>query len=150
MRSLAGCPNRAADGAPLARGRFNRATAREDWLRGVKPLHSLYPGSRGRGHVRGFLDQKTLHPKFKQLAKVVEAFRTYIVNNGPLIPHYGARSHNGEAIATGFVESTVHHVVRKRFCTKPQMLRSKRGAPLLLQTRVKTLHRELGSVAKHG
>ena len=94
------------------------------------------------------MDQQTLHPKFKQLAKAVEEFRTYIVNNGHLIPHYGARSRNGEAMATGFVASTVHHVGRKRFCTKPQMPWSKRGAPLLLQTRVKTLHRARGSVCK--
>src|ERR687884_254473 len=56
---------------------------------------------------------------------------------------------NGEAIATGFVESTVNQVVSKRFCKKQQMQWSKRGAHLLLQTRVKTLNRELGSVCKH-
>jgi hypothetical protein len=88
------------------------------------------------------------YPKFKQLVKAVEEFRTYIVNNGHLIPNYGERYRNGEAIATGFVESTVNQVVSKRFCKKQQMQWSKRGAHLLLQTRVKTLNRELGSVFK--
>jgi hypothetical protein len=88
------------------------------------------------------------YPKFKQLLKAVEEFRTYITNNGHLIPNYGERYRNGEAIATGFVESTVNQVVSKRFCKKQQMQWSKRGAHLLLQTRVKTLNRELGSVFK--
>jgi hypothetical protein len=46
------------------------------------------------------------------------------------------------------VESTVNQVVSKRFCKKPQMQWSKRGAHLLLQTRVKILNGELGSVFK--
>jgi hypothetical protein len=88
------------------------------------------------------------YPKFKQLLKAVEEFRTYIGNNRHLIPNYGERYRNGEAIATGFVESTVNQVVSKRFCKKQQMQWSKRGAHLLLQTRVKTLNRELGAVFK--
>src|ERR671922_700808 len=88
------------------------------------------------------------YPKFKPLLKAVEEFRTSIRNNRPLIPNYGERYRNGEAIATGFVESTVNQVVSKRFCKKQQMQWSKRGAHLLLQTRVKTLNRELGSVFK--
>ena len=88
------------------------------------------------------------YPKFKPLLKAVEEFRTYITNNRHLIPNYGERYRNGEAIATGFVESTVNQVVSKRFCKKQQMQWSKRGAHLLLQTRVKTLNRELGSVFK--
>src|SRR5262249_18366513 len=74
--------------------------------------------------------------------------RTYIVNNAHLIPNYGERYRNGEAIATGFVESTVNQVVSKRFCKKQQMQWTKRGAHLLLQTRVKTLNGELGEVFK--
>jgi cellulose biosynthesis protein BcsQ len=89
------------------------------------------------------------YSKFKQLRKAVEEFRTYIINNGHLIPNYSERYRNGEAIATGFVESTVNQVVSKRFCKRQQMQWSKRGAHLLLQTRVKTLNRELGSVFKH-
>jgi hypothetical protein len=55
-------------------------------------------------------------PKFKQLLKAVEECRTYLRNNRHLIPNYGERYRNGEAIATGFVESTVNQVVSKRFC----------------------------------
>ncbi len=53
-----------------------------------------------------------------------------------------------EAIATGFVESTVNRVVSKRFCKRQQLQWSKRGAHLFLQIRVKTLKRELSSVFK--
>src|SRR3989475_8481933 len=88
------------------------------------------------------------YPKFKQLLKAVQEFCTYITNNRHLIPNYGERYRNGEAIATGFVESTVNQVVSKRFCKKQQMQWSKRGAHLLLQTRVKTLNHELGAVFK--
>jgi hypothetical protein len=42
--------------------------------------------------------------------------------------YYGERYRNGEAIATGFVESTVHQVVSPRFCKRQQMQWSKRGA----------------------
>ena len=52
----------------------------------------------------------------------------------------------GERISTGFVESTVNQVISKRFCKKQQMQWTKRGAHLLLQTRVKTLNQELGAV----
>jgi hypothetical protein len=46
------------------------------------------------------------------------------------------------------VESTVNQVINKRFCKRQQMQWSKRGAHLLLQTRVKTLNRELVTVFK--
>jgi hypothetical protein len=88
------------------------------------------------------------YPKFKPLAKAVEEFRTYIGNNSHLIPNYGERYRHGEAIATGFVESTMNQVISKRFCKKQQMQWSKRGAHLLLQTRVKILNGELGAVFK--
>src|SRR5206468_10526144 len=86
--------------------------------------------------------------QFKQLLKAVEEFRTYIRNNRHLIPNYGERYRNGEAIATGFVESTVNQVVSKRFCKKQQMQWSKEGAHLLLQTRVRTLNGELSDIFK--
>ena len=86
--------------------------------------------------------------KVKPLRKAMEAFRTYIENNSSFLPNYGERYRCGEAIATGFVESTVNQVVSKRFCKKQQMHWGKRGAHLLLQTRVKTLNGELGSVFK--
>src|SRR5262245_28212791 len=88
------------------------------------------------------------YPKFKQLLKAMEEFRTSITNNRHLIPNDGERYRNGEAIATGFVESTVPQMVSKWFCKKQQMQWSKRGAHLRLQTRVNTLNRELDAVFK--
>src|SRR5215217_2258002 len=46
------------------------------------------------------------YARFTPLVKALSALRTYIVNNRHLIPNYGQRYHQGEAIATGFVEST--------------------------------------------
>jgi len=83
-----------------------------------------------------------------QLVKALSQLRTYIVNNRLLIPNDGERYRKGEAIATGFVESTVNEVVSKRFCKKQQMQWSKEGAHLLLQTRVRTLNGELGAIFK--
>ena len=80
--------------------------------------------------------------------KALSQLRTYIVNTRHVIPHYGERYRKGEAIATGFVESTVNEVVSKRFGKKPQMQWSKAGAHLLLQTRVRTLNGELGAIFK--
>src|SRR5499433_2679994 len=88
------------------------------------------------------------YARFNHLVKALSALRTYIGNNRHLIPNYGQRFHDGEAIATGFVESTVNEVVSKRFCKKQQMQWSKSGAHLLLQTRVKTLDGELGAIFK--
>ena len=53
-----------------------------------------------------------------------------------------------EAIATGFVESTVNEVASKRFCKKQQMQWSKEGAHLLLQTRLRVLNGELAGIFK--
>ena len=88
------------------------------------------------------------YARFPQLVKALSGLRTSIVHNRHLRPHYGERYHNGEAIATGFVESTVNEVVSKRFCKKQQMQWSKEGAHLLLQTRVRTLNGELGAMFK--
>jgi len=88
------------------------------------------------------------YARFNHLVKALSELRTYIVNNRHLIPDYGQRYHHGEAIATGFVESTVNEVVSKRFCKKQQMQWSKPGAHLLLQTRVRTLNGELGAIFK--
>ncbi len=86
--------------------------------------------------------------RFPRLVKTLSELRTYIVNNRHVIPNYGERYHNGEAIATGFVESTVNEVVSRRFCKQQQMQWSKEGAHLLLQTRVRTLNGELGTIFK--
>ncbi len=53
-------------------------------------------------------DYRVEYPKFKQLLKAVEEFRTYIQNNAHLIPNYGDRYRHGETITTSFVESTVN------------------------------------------
>src|SRR5467141_3015876 len=88
------------------------------------------------------------YARFPRLIKALAELRTSIVHNRHVIPNDGQRYHHGEAIATGFVESTVHQVVRKRFCKKQQMQWSKSGAHLLLQTRVKTLDGELSVIFK--
>ena len=88
------------------------------------------------------------YARFPRLVKALSELRTYIVNNRHVIPNYGERYRHGEAIATGFVESTVNEVVSKRFCKKQQMQWSKEGAHLLLQTRVRTLNGELGGIFK--
>jgi hypothetical protein len=88
------------------------------------------------------------YTRFPQLVKALSQLRTYIVNNRLLIPNDGERYRKGEAITTGFVESTVNEVVSKRFCKKQQMQWSKEGAHLLLQTRVRTLNGELGAIFK--
>ena len=88
------------------------------------------------------------YPRFPRLVKALSALRTYIVNNRHLISNYSERYHNGEPIATGFVESTVNEVVSKRFCKKQQMQWSKEGAHWLLQTRVRTLNGELADIFK--
>jgi hypothetical protein len=82
----------------------------------------------------------------RKLLKAVEEFHTSIERNRAFIPNDGGRYRAGERISTGFVESTVNQVISKRFCQRQQMQWTKRGAPLLLQTRVKTLHQELGAV----
>ena len=81
-----------------------------------------------------------------KLLKVVEEFHTHIERNRAFIPNYGERYRYGERISTGFVESTVNQVISRRFCKKQQMQWTKRGAHLLLQTRVKTLNQELGAM----
>ncbi len=65
------------------------------------------------------------------MVKALSELRTSIVNNRYVIPNDSERYHHGEAIATGFVESTVNEVVSKRFCKKQQMQWSKAGAHLL-------------------
>jgi hypothetical protein len=88
------------------------------------------------------------YARYPQLVKALSELHTYIVNNRHLIPNYGERYRHGEAIATGFVESTMNEVVSRRFCKKQQMQWSKEGAHLLLQTRVRTLNGELGVIFK--
>jgi len=83
-----------------------------------------------------------------QLGKALSALRTYSGHNRHGIPHDGPRYHDGEAIATGVVASTVHEVVSNRFGQKQPRPWSKPSAHLLLQTRVKTRDGELGAIFK--
>jgi hypothetical protein len=87
----------------------------------------------------------TEFPTIKELKllKAVKEFQIYIENNAAMITNYGERYRNGEAIATGFVESAVNQIIAKRFVKKQQMRWTKRGAHLLLQVRVKVLNDEL-------
>jgi hypothetical protein len=82
-------------------------------------------------------------PASTKLAKSVREFRGYIETNQHFIPNYGERYRYGEAIATGFVESTVNQVVSKRMVKKQQMRWTKRGAHLLLQVRAQVLNEDL-------
>ena len=90
-----------------------------------------------------FLDTETPTIKELKLQKTVKEFQIYIENNAAMITNYGERYRNGEAIATGFVESVVNQIIAKRFVKKQQMRWTKRGAHLLLQVRVKVLNEEL-------
>ena len=81
----------------------------------------------------------------KKLFKMVREFESYILNNASYIPNYGERWRNGEAIATGFVESTVNQVLSKRFVKKQQMRWTPKGVHLLLQVRMLVLNKELES-----
>ncbi|MGI8494562.1 MAG: ISKra4 family transposase [Pyrinomonadaceae bacterium] len=92
---------------------------------------------------RCFLDTETPTIKELKLQKAVKEFQIYIENNHAMITNYGERYRNGEAIATGFVESAVNQIIAKRFVKKQQMRWTKRGAHLLLQVRVKVLNDEL-------
>jgi hypothetical protein len=83
--------------------------------------------------------------EIKKLFKLVREFETYISNNSGYIPNYGERWRNGEAIATGFVESTVNQVITKRFVKKQQMRWTPKGAHLLLQVRLSVLNEDFRS-----
>ncbi len=90
-----------------------------------------------------FLDTEIPTIKELKLQKAVKEFQIYIENNAAMITNYGERYRNGEAIATGFVESAVNQIISKRFVKKQQMRWTKRGAHLLLQVRIKVLNDEL-------
>lgn len=70
-------------------------------------------------------------------------FHTYIEANRAFIPNYGDRYRRHETISTAFVESTVNYLVSKCFVKKQQMRWNRRGAYLLLQTRVQVLNGDL-------
>lgn len=82
-------------------------------------------------------------PEIKKLFRYLDEFKTYITRNEAYIPNFGDRWPNGEAISTGFVESTVNQVISKRFVKKQQMRWSQSGAHLLLQMRILVLNGQL-------
>jgi hypothetical protein len=71
------------------------------------------------------------YTRFPPLVKVLSKLRTYIVHNRHVILNAGERYRKGEAIATGFVESTVNEGMSKRFCKRQQIQGSKAGAHVL-------------------
>jgi hypothetical protein len=102
----------------------------------------------------GYLDRRIDHfadtyPRLPRLKEAIQKFRTYLESNRAFIPDYDQRYRNGETISTAFVESTVNYVISKRFVKKQSMQWTKRGAHLLLQTRVKTLNHELAATFQH-
>ena len=111
--------------------------------------HYLWHGNvvRARDQVEdllGYLDNEKIEgDNGRKLRKALDEFDTYITTNRDLIPNYGERWRNEEAIATGFVESAVNQIVSKRFAKRQQMQWTKRGAHLLLQTRTWVLDNRL-------
>jgi hypothetical protein len=94
--------------------------------------------------LHGILDHEGIAGENGQkLRKALDEFDTYIVVNQPLIPNYGERWCNEEAIATGFVESAVNQIVSKRFSKKQQMQWTKKSAHLVLQMRTQVLDERL-------
>lgn len=80
--------------------------------------------------------------EYANLGKLVRAaheFGSYIRHNTASLINYGERHRSGERISSSLAESTVNVVVSKRFAKRQQMQWTKRGAPLLLQTRTRTL-----------
>ena len=95
------------------------------------------------------------YARFTQLVKALSELRTYIGNNRHLIPNYGQRYYQGEAIATGFVESTVNQVVSMRFCKKQQMQWSKARCAFVATDACEDTRRGVGGhlqalVSRHG
>jgi len=117
----------------------------------IEDLHYIIQIAMGWEDIHNLLDNTSIlaeHEKkpcleAKKLSKMLEEFRTYILNNGAYIPNYGERWRYGEAISTGFVESTVNQVISKRFVKKQQMRWTPVGAHLLLQVRTLVLNGEL-------
>ena len=89
-------------------------------------------------------DEELHYGNCKKLLRHLSEMSTYIENNRHLIPNYGEKWRYGEAISTGFVESTINEVVAKRMVKKQQMQWTQQGAHYLLQTRTAVLNEELG------
>lgn len=95
------------------------------------------------------IDEAICYENRKKLIKHLEEMDTYILNNQHLIPNYGEKWRYGEAISTGFVESTVNEVVAKRMVKKQQMQWTQKGAHYLLQIRTSVLNNDLKGRFEH-
>jgi len=67
----------------------------------------------------------------------------YIRSNQSYIVNYGDRYRNGERISSSIAESTVNHLISKRFVKKQQQRWTKKGVHNLLQVRTQLLNEEL-------
>ena len=111
--------------------------------------HYLWHGNVVRARERiddlqCYLDNENIDGESaRKLKKALNELDTYITANEGLIPNYGERWRNEEAIATGFLESAVNQIVSKRFAKRQQMQWTKKGAHLLLQTRTRVLDNRL-------
>ena len=76
------------------------------------------------------------------MLKYVQELTTYVKNNTTTIVNYGERYRCGERISTGFVESTVNHVISRRMVKKQQMQWTPEGAHFLPQVRTQVLNDE--------
>lgn len=94
------------------------------------------------------LEASIKYDKIKPLIRYISELESYIRQNAHLIVDYSERYCYGEAISTGFVESTVNYVVAKRFSKKQQMQWSKAGANQMLVVRAKVLNDEWESEFK--
>ncbi|MBC3789369.1 ISKra4 family transposase [Spirosoma utsteinense] len=93
-------------------------------------------------------EASTKYEKIKPLIRYISELESYIRQNAHLIVDYSERYRYGEAISTGFVESTVNYVLAKRFAKKQQMQWSKAGAHQMLVVRTKVLNDEWESEFK--
>lgn len=73
------------------------------------------------------------------LGQALSALRPSLAGTpGPCRPHYGQRYQQAQAIATSWVEATVHAVVRQRCCKHPQRQGATPGAHVVLPRRGQT------------
>jgi hypothetical protein len=89
------------------------------------------------------MDDDLKYKNKNKLLRYLDELNTYIENNQHLIPNYGERWRYGEAISTGFVESTINEVIAKRMVKKQQMQWTQEGAHYMLQTRTAVLNNDL-------
>lgn len=84
-------------------------------------------------------DGETDYASNTALPKAASAFETTISKDALTIPNDAMSQQYGERASTGFIESTVSAVVRKRFGKRQKLRWSEQGAHLMLQTRIQAL-----------